>query len=63
MGDMAFVSQWFSDGNGADLPCLRFGGGFELMKAGGDTDGLWTNLEFGIGYVPMNAVRISCNCL
>ena len=33
------------------------------MKAGGDTDGLWTNLEFGIGYVPANPVCISCNIL
>jgi len=25
-----------------------FGGGFELMKAGGDKDGIWTLLESGL---------------
>ena len=26
----------------------RFGGGFELMRDGGDKDGLWTLLESGL---------------
>ena len=34
-----------------ELACLRFGGGFEIMKAGRDVDGLWTHLEAGIGCV------------
>ena len=38
-----------SDGVGPDLACLRFGVGFEMMKAGRDVDGLWTHLEAGIG--------------
>ena len=41
---------------------LRFGGGFEFMKAGRDMDGLWTDLEFGIGYVPnSSAASVPCN--
>ncbi|KAF8258325.1 cytochrome P450 [Lactarius quietus] len=28
---------------------MAFGGGFEIMKAGRDVDGLWTRLEVGIG--------------
>ena len=39
----------FSDGAGPDLACLRFGVGFEMMKAGRDVDDLWTHLEAGIG--------------
>jgi hypothetical protein len=28
-----------------------FGGGFELMKASGDKDGIWTLMESGLQYV------------
>ena len=51
MGDMAFVPQYFSDGADANSVCLRFGGGFELMKAGRDVDGVWTLIESAIWYV------------
>ncbi|KAH9167157.1 high nitrogen upregulated cytochrome P450 monooxygenase 2 [Lactarius sanguifluus] len=49
MGDMAFVSQSrFNDAVDADSTHLSFGGGFEMMKAGRDVDGLWTLLESGV---------------
>ena len=48
MGDMAFVSHYFSIGVVADSACLRFGGGFELMKDGRDTNGFWTLIESGL---------------
>ena len=53
MGDMAFVSHCFSIGVVADSACLRFGGGFELMKVGRDTDGFWTLIESSLWYVPI----------
>lgn len=31
-----------------------FGGGFELMKAGGDKDGIWAILESGMQYVTVS---------
>jgi hypothetical protein len=55
MGDMAFVSQCFSDGVDAYLTYLSFGGGFEMMKDGRDVDGIWTLLESGVWYVPTRA--------
>ncbi len=42
----------FSNAADADSTSLSFGGGFEIMKAGRDIDGLWTLLESGIWYVP-----------
>ena len=53
MGDMASVSHCFSIGVVADSACLRFGGGFELMKVGRDTDGFWTLIESSLWYVPI----------
>ena len=50
MGDMAFVPQYFSDGVDANFVYLRFGGGFELMKAGRDVDGVWTLIESAVWY-------------
>ena len=51
MGDMASVSHYFSIGVAVDSACLRFGGGFELMKVGRDTDGFWTLIESSLWYV------------
>ena len=51
MGDMASVSHYFSIGVVVDSACLRFGGGFELMKVGRDTDGFWTLIESSLWYV------------
>ena len=31
-----------------DFSLYRFGGGFELMDAGGDKDGIWTIMESGL---------------
>ena len=56
MGDMAFVPQYFSDGADVHSVCLRFGGGFELMKAGRDVDGVWTLIESAVMYV------LTCQC-
>ena|ERR1700677_3511633 len=55
----------FSDGADANLTCLRFGGGFEMMKDGGDIDGIWTLLGSSMWYVPWHAsvVYVSCNRL
>ena len=53
MGDMASVSHYFSIGVAVDSACLRFGGGFELMKVGRDTDGFWTLIESSLRYVSM----------
>lgn len=49
----------------ANLSCLRFGGGFEMMKAGGDVDGIWTLFGSGMWYVPWHAsvIYMSCNYL
>lgn len=33
------------------LGSSSFGGGFELMKAGGDKDGIWDIMESGMQYV------------
>ncbi|KAN0137404.1 Cytochrome P450 [Lactarius tabidus] len=38
----------FSESADPDPTCLRFGGGFEIMKAGRDVDGLWVHIEAGI---------------
>ena len=45
MGDMASVSSKQLDDQDTDSSLSRFGGGFELMKDGGDKDGIWTLLE------------------
>lgn len=34
-----------------DSSSSSFGGGFELMKTGGDKDGIWTLMESGLRYV------------
>ena len=44
------ASQYFSNGAGADSAYLRFGGGFELMRAGRDVDGVWTLIESTVWY-------------
>jgi hypothetical protein len=38
-----------------------FGGGFELMKAGGDNDGIWTIIESGLRSYPLliDLLRVS----
>ena len=61
MGDMAFVSH-FSDGAKTDWSLFRFGGGFELMKAGRDDDGFWTLLESNLWYVP-TGMQFACDNL
>ncbi|KAI9466330.1 high nitrogen upregulated cytochrome P450 monooxygenase 2 [Lactarius psammicola] len=47
--DMAEWLKYFSTDLMGDI---AFGGGFEIMKAGRDIDGLWTLLESGVWYVP-----------
>ena len=61
MGDMAFVSHYFSIGVVADSNFLRFGGGFELMKVGRDTDGFWTLIESSLRYVSMGIQSVRTN--
>ena len=36
-----------------DFLCLRFGGGFELIRDGGDEQGVWSSFENGLQYVPL----------
>jgi hypothetical protein len=36
------------------LDSSSFGGGFELMKAGGDKDGIWALMESGMQYVTVH---------
>ena len=50
MGDMAYMlysghQVW------ADINLPSFGGGFELMKAGGDNDGIWTLIGSHLRYI------------
>ena len=61
MGDMASVSHYFSIGVVVDSACLRFGGGFELMKVGRDTDGFWTLIESSLRYVSMGIQSVRTN--
>ena len=50
MGDMAYIAfTRFRDNTDSSL--LSFGGGFELMEAGGDKDGIWSILKSGMQYV------------
>ena len=60
MGDMAFVSQCVLRWSTANLICLRFGGSFEMMKAGGDVDGVWTLFGSSMWYVTWALAR-ECN--
>ena len=61
MGDMASVSHYFSIGVVADSACLRFGGGFELMKVGRDNDGFWTLIESDLWYVSTGVQSVRTN--
>jgi|HubBroStandDraft_1064217.scaffolds.fasta_scaffold1889253_2 hypothetical protein len=36
------------------LDSSSFGGGFELMKAGGDKDGIWALMESGMQYATVH---------
>jgi hypothetical protein len=45
--------KWLAQGSKTKFLILvsSFGGGFELMEAGGDKDGIWAILESGLQYV------------
>lgn len=38
------------------LGSSSFGGGFELMKAGGDKEGIWTLMGSGMRYVIVQSI-------
>ncbi|KAH8990973.1 hypothetical protein EDB92DRAFT_1862315 [Lactarius akahatsu] len=42
---------------------MAFGGGFEIMKAGRDIDGVWTHLESGMWYVHTRVLSVCSNLL
>lgn len=49
MGDVTYVLYYHS--TLTDIVSLSFGGGFEMMKAGGDRDGLWAVILDAMAYV------------
>jgi len=48
MGDMAYNVPHCILGPNTDPTLSSFGGGFELMKDGGDKEGIWALFESGL---------------
>jgi len=49
-GAVLDVASWMNYFTTDFMGDMAFGGGFELMKAGGDKDGIWTLLESGLHF-------------
>ncbi|KAH9035153.1 high nitrogen upregulated cytochrome P450 monooxygenase 2 [Lactarius deliciosus] len=57
------MTEWLNFFTTDFMGDMAFGGGFEMMKAGRDVDGLWTLLESGVRCVPMRmqfVYRVTC---